>query len=148
VIVRRDVTLPASREDVWRVVSDPSTLPRWWPGVSRVEDAADDRWTKVFSSGHGKAVRADFTRLTAEHLERLTWRQEVEESPFERILAAATTEILLGDAEGGTRVTIELDQRPRGWARFAPFQFRSAGVRQVQGALDGLSGLFGPEESS
>ena len=52
----------------------------------------------------------------------------------------------MGEADGGSRVTIELDQRPRGWARFAPFQFRAAGVRQVQGALDGLAGLFGPGE--
>jgi len=146
VIVRRDVTLPAPREDVWRVISDPSSLPRWWPGVSRVEDATAEQWTKVFTSPGGKAVRADFTRIEAEPPDRILWRQEVEESPFERILVAATTEILLGDAGAGTRVTIELDQRPRGWARFAPFQFRSAGVKQVQGALDGLAELFGDRE--
>ena len=33
---------------------------------------------------------------------------------------------------------IALEQRPRGWARFAPMQFRAAGARQVKGALDGL----------
>ena len=34
-------------------------------------------------------------------------------------------------------MAIELDQKPRGWARFAPLQFRAAGTRQVQGAARG-----------
>ena len=40
-------------------------------------------------------------------------------------------------------MAVALDQRPRGWARFAPLQFRAAGVRQVKGALEGLEALFG-----
>jgi hypothetical protein len=39
-------------------------------------------------------------------------------------------------------VAIELEQKPRGWARFAPLQFRAAGKRQVEGALEGLERLF------
>ena len=73
---------------------------------------------------------------------QLVWRQEVEASHFERILAEATTSLQLSEAERGTRVTIELDQKPRGWARFAPLQFRAAGKRQVEGALEGLERLF------
>jgi uncharacterized protein YndB with AHSA1/START domain len=142
VVVRREIALAAAPDEVWSVVSDPNRLTEWWPGVTRVEDATATAWTTVLSSPKGKAVRADFTREAAEEGRRLVWRQEVEESPFERILASATTEIALEPAGGGTKVAIALDQRPRGWARFAPLQFRAAGVRQVRGAADGLEALF------
>ena len=39
-------------------------------------------------------------------------------------------------------MVLELDQKPRGWARLAPFQFRAAGKRQVEGALEGLERLL------
>jgi hypothetical protein len=87
-------------------------------------------------------VRADYTRIAASEPERLSWRQELEATPFERILAEATTSLELEPAEGGTRVTLALDQKPRGWARLAPFQFRAAGKRQVEGALEGLERLL------
>jgi uncharacterized protein YndB with AHSA1/START domain len=144
VIVKRETHVPAPPEEVWRLVSDPVRLPQWWPAVSRVEDASSAAWTTVLSSPKGKSIRVDYTRVEVEPERRLVWRQEVDESPFERILASALTEIALAADEGGTRVTIALDQKPRGWARFAPVQFRSAGVRQVQGALDGLKAVFEP----
>jgi uncharacterized protein YndB with AHSA1/START domain len=142
VIVKRETVVPAPPEEVWSLVSDPARLPQWWPGVTRVEEASADAWTTVLSSPKGKSVRVDYSRIESEPERRLRWRQEVGESPFERILAAAATEIALAPDEGGTRVTVALDQKPRGWARFAPLQFRSAGVRQVQGALDGLKAVF------
>jgi uncharacterized protein YndB with AHSA1/START domain len=145
VVVRRERTLPVAPAEVWRVVSDPARLPQWWPGVSRVEEASPEAWTKVLSSPRGKMVRADYTRVDADEPHRLLWRQEVEESPFERILAASTTEILLAPAGGGTRVTIAVIHRPRGWARFSPVQMRAAATRQVQGALDGLAQVFDAE---
>jgi uncharacterized protein YndB with AHSA1/START domain len=146
VIVRRETRLPVPPEEVWRAVSDPQRLPAWWPGVTRVEDASPEVWTKVLSSPRGKSVRADYTRLEAEPPRRLVWQQEVEETPFERILASAVTTISLEPDEGGTRVRIAIDQRPRGWARFAPAQFRAAAKRQVTGAIAGLEGLFGDGE--
>jgi uncharacterized protein YndB with AHSA1/START domain len=144
VIVKRDTVLPAPPEEVWRLVSDPEGLPRWWPAVARVEDATSTAWTTVLSSPKGKTIRVDYTRLEIEPERRLVWRQEVEESPFERILASAVTEVALAADEAGTRVTIALDQKPRGWARFAPLQFRRAGARQVEGALEGLRAVFEP----
>jgi uncharacterized protein YndB with AHSA1/START domain len=142
VIVRSETVVPERPDAVWGVVSDPQRLPDWWPGVTRVEEATSVAWTTVLTSAKGKSVRADYTRVTASEPTRLVWRQELAESPFERILAAATTSVLLAAEDGGTRVTIELDQKPRGWARFAPFQFRAAGRRQVQGATEGLERLF------
>jgi uncharacterized protein YndB with AHSA1/START domain len=143
VIVRRETVVPRAPDEVWQVISDPAQLPRWWPGVTRVEEATTQAWTTVLTSPKGKSVRMDFTRVEASEPTRLVWRQEVEQSPFERILAEATTSLELSEAEAGTRVAIALDQKPRGWARFAPLQFRAAGVRQVQGALEGLERLFG-----
>jgi uncharacterized protein YndB with AHSA1/START domain len=142
VILTRETVVPAPPEEVWSLVSDPARLPQWWPGVTRVEEATAQAWTTVLSSPKGKAVRADYTRVDAEEGRRLVWRQELEETPFERILAAATTEIALQPDGDGTRVRIALDQRPRGWARFSPLQFRAAGTRQVQGAVEGLEALF------
>jgi uncharacterized protein YndB with AHSA1/START domain len=142
VIVRRETLVDEPVEEVWRVVSDPGRLPDWWPGVARVEEATPEAWTTVLTSPKGKSVRVDYTRVEAQPPARLVWRQEVEESPFERILAEATTALELSAADGGTRVAIALDQRPRGWARFAPLQFRAAGKRQVEGALEGLERLF------
>jgi uncharacterized protein YndB with AHSA1/START domain len=143
VVARRETVVAASPEEVWKVVSDPAQLPRWWPGVTRVEDATPEAWTSVLSSPRGKVVRADYSRVEAVPDERIVWRQEVQGSPFERILASAVTTVsLTGEGEAGTRATLLLEQRPRGWARFAPIQFRVAGSRQVKGALGGLEALF------
>jgi uncharacterized protein YndB with AHSA1/START domain len=142
VIVKRETVVPRAPNEVWDVISDPAQLPRWWPGVTRVEEATAAAWTTVLTSPKGKSVRMDFTRVHAAEPDLLVWRQEVEQSPFERILAEATTSLELSQAEEGTRVSIALEQKPRGWARFAPLQFRAAGTRQVQGALDGLERLF------
>jgi uncharacterized protein YndB with AHSA1/START domain len=142
VIVRRETVVPKAVDEVWRVISDPARLPDWWPGVTRVEDATAMAWTTVLSSAKGKAVRADYTRVAATEPERLVWSQELAATPFERILAESTTSLELAPEAGGTRVVLELDQKPRGWARLAPFQFRAAGKRQVEGALEGLERLL------
>jgi uncharacterized protein YndB with AHSA1/START domain len=147
VILRDETVVPATPEEVWGLVSDPARLPQWWPGVTRVEEVTEDAWTTVLASPKGKAVRVDYSRVEADPERRLVWRQEIEESPFERILASSTTEVALAPEADGTRVTVSLDQRPRGWARFAPLQFRAAGRRQVKGAVDGLDSVFGTGDS-
>jgi hypothetical protein len=97
-------------------------------------------------SPKGKTVRADYSLVEAREPERLVWRHEVEESPFERLLSESTTEIALSaDATGGTVVRLTLNQRPRGWARFSPFQLRAAATRQAEAALEGLAELLGDE---
>jgi uncharacterized protein YndB with AHSA1/START domain len=143
VIVRREIVVPRAPDEVWALISDPAQLARWWPGVTRVEEATTEAWTTVLTSPKGKSVRMDYSRVEATEPTRLVWRQEVEQSPFERILTEATTSVELSAADEGTRVAIELDQKPRGWARLAPLQFRAAGKRQVEGAVEGLERLFG-----
>lgn len=145
-VVRRERALSAPPAEVWALVSDPTRLPAWWPGVSRVEEASREAWTTVLVSPAGKAVRADYSLVEAEPPERIRWRHEVAESPFERLLHESTTEVALApDPSGGTLVQIRLEQRPRGWARFSPFQLRAAGRRQADAALSGLAELFGDE---
>jgi len=143
--VSRARTMRASPEEVWRVVSDPERLPDWWPGVARVEEVSERAWTKVLTSPRGKLIRADYSLVEALAPRRLVWRHEVEESPFERILAESLTEVDLTPDDGGTRVGVTVRQRPRGWARFSPFQLRRAATRQVDGALEGLAGVFEDE---
>jgi uncharacterized protein YndB with AHSA1/START domain len=145
-VIRRERVVPAAPAEVWRVVSDPTRLAAWWPGVSRVEEASREAWTTVLVSPAGKSVRADYTLVEAEEPQRMLWRHEVEESPFERLLSESTTEIALAaGGEGGTVVRVTLAQRPRGWARFSPFQLRAAARRQAEAALEGLAELLGDE---
>src|SRR5207302_11497444 len=91
--VVRARTISAAPQTVWEVLSDPYHLPRWWPRVERVEDATPEAWTTVMRSPRGRAVRADYTRTDAHRPRQLRWRQELEETPFERVFAEAVTEI-------------------------------------------------------
>ena len=137
--VERRRTIPAAQEVLWDIVSDPHHLPRWWPGVARVEDATPEAWTKVLTSQKGKSVRADFTRVEYRPPHVLAWRQEVEESPFERILSEGVTRISLEPtASGETDVELQLVQRLRGLARFGGFMVRLASRRRLDEALDRL----------
>jgi len=143
-VVRRERVVPVPPAEVWRIVSDPHRLAAWWPNVSRVEEASSEAWTTVLVSKTGKSVRADYSLVEAEEPERVLWRHEVTASPFERLLRESTTEIALApEPTGGTRVRLTLDQRPRGWARFSPFQLRAAARRQAEAALEGLAELLG-----
>jgi uncharacterized protein YndB with AHSA1/START domain len=141
--VTRELTVRAPRDDVWRVVSDPESLPRWWPQVVRVEDATGEAWTNVLSTPRGRVVRADFTRTAIEAPRLVAWRQELVESPFERVFAAAETEVQLAEADSGTRVTLRADERLRGRFKLGGFIVRRAARRRLDDALVGLQRAVG-----
>lgn len=141
-VSRRHRVLSAAPERVWEVIEDPHHLPRWWPGVRRMEGVAEERWTQVFITKRGRPVRADFRLVSSEPLSRRAWEQEIPGSPFERVLSQSITEVVLEPVEGGTRVTISQDQRLRGSARTGGFLLRRATRRKLEEALDGLEGLF------
>ncbi len=142
--VRRSRRIAADQDAVWALVSDPAALPRWWPGVERVEDVTDDAWTKVLSSSRGKTVRADFTRTEADPPRSLEWRQEIAESPFERFMSAATTRVSLETEGGGeTRVELRATRRLRGLALLGGLMVRLATRRQLDEALAGLEAAVG-----
>jgi len=131
------------------VVGDPHHLPRWWPRVNRVEAVADDAFTEVLMSARGKVVRADFKLVDAAGPRRILWSQQVENTPFARVLKSAETEINLSDAGGdqrgaATQVTIELRQALQGFlARLGGHLVRRAAGSTIEEALDGLERIVG-----
>jgi uncharacterized protein YndB with AHSA1/START domain len=137
VIVTRSRTVPATADALWAVVADPSALPRWWPRVERVEGVSADGWTTVLRSGRGRTVRADW-RLDGSTPYRRAWSQQVEGTPFERVLAERRVEARVEPAVGGAVVTLELRQRGRRWARFGGFLLHGAARRELDAALDAL----------
>jgi uncharacterized protein YndB with AHSA1/START domain len=139
VIVTRSRTLPAAPETVWKLVADPRALARWWPRVERVKGVTGDGWTAVLRSSRGRAVRADWRLDGQEAGTRRAWAQEIEGTPFAKVLAERRVEARLEQVSGGTRVTIELRQRGRGMARFGRFMLRRAARKELDGALDGLA---------
>jgi uncharacterized protein YndB with AHSA1/START domain len=142
--ISRAKTIPAPRDEVWEVVLDPYHLPRWWPRVERVEEVSGTAWTKVMMSSRGRAVRSDFTRVETDAPRRMLWRQEVDESPFERLLSDSTIEVALEpDGEDRTRVRLTADQALRGKTRFGGMMVRRATRRNLDEALDGLKRAFG-----
>jgi uncharacterized protein YndB with AHSA1/START domain len=142
-VITRRRTVPASPERLWAVLADPEQLPTWWPRVERVEDASRKAWTTVLSTPKGsRTLRADYTLVDSDHPRRLSWRQEVEESPFERIFSSALTEVELEPAEDGrTHVKMTTQVRLRGFARLGGLQVTRATKRQLTGALEGLNAL-------
>lgn len=138
--VTRTRTVAAPPERIWTVVANPERLPEWWPRVQRVEEAGSAAWTTVVAAERGgRVLRADYTRLDADHPRRLSWRHEVAESPFERVMAASATDIELEPAgEGRTAVTIRERTELRGLSKLGAPQARRAIRRKLDGALAGL----------
>lgn len=131
--------IDASPDDVWTVVGDAHHLARWWPRVRRVEAVSESGWTKVFKTEKGRSVRADYTILEADPPRAIAWRQELEDSPFERLMDEAVTEVRISPSgSAATKVTVELRQKLRGWARFAPFLVKRGTRKLLDEALDGL----------
>jgi uncharacterized protein YndB with AHSA1/START domain len=144
--VTRTVTVDAAQDEVWALVSDPFHLPRWWPATARVEDASDDAWTSVLKSPAGKTVRADFTRIEADPPRRLVWRQELEESPFERVFSASETVIELDpEGSGATKVSLTSCERLRGRYRLGGWIVKRAARRRLDDALAGIKRAVAPE---
>ena len=141
---RRSRTVAAVPEQVWETVSDPYHLPRWWPRVERVEAVTDEHFTEVLTTLDGRSLRADFRVVDSRAPERRAWEQELEGTPFERVFAAASTEVRLLPDGDGTRVTVVVRQRVRGSARLGGFMVSRATGRVLDEALDALEALHGP----
>jgi uncharacterized protein YndB with AHSA1/START domain len=150
---RRSRTIAAPVQDLWELVCDPHHLPRWWPRVERVEDVADGAFTELMRTAKGKAVRADFLLVRADpQTHTLMWQQQLEGTPFARVLHSSETQLTLqseGPGEGvgeagATTVTIELRQKLGGFfPRFGGFMVRRAAAATLDEALDGLERVSG-----
>jgi uncharacterized protein YndB with AHSA1/START domain len=139
--VVRSRTIGAPRERVWELVSDPYHLPRWWPTVQRVEDVSGDAWTTVATSSRGRAVRFDWSRVYIDPPERIVWRQELAQTPFERFLRESVTGVILEPSGDATKVELRIVRKMRGLARYGGLQMRGAIRRELDGALDQLAAV-------
>ena len=136
--VSRKRLIQAPIERVWELISDPHSLPRWWPKMTRVEDVRDEAWTSVFGTERGNAVRADYRRTASEEPRRYGWEQELEGSPFERVLKSAAVAIELAPGDGGTVVTVTANETLRGLSRLGGPMMRGAAGDRLDDALDGI----------
>lgn len=142
--VTRSRTLGAPVAAVWAVLADPYALPRWWPLVRRVEGVDVARWTVVLGREGGKGVRADHRLEASDEAALRRWSLVVPGSPFARIVSASVWEARLAPDGPGARLTLELVQRPAGWARLGVLMLRRAGRRQLDAALDGMARAVEP----
>ena len=142
---RRSRIIAAPAEELWEVICDPHHLPRWWPRVNRVEDVEDGAFTEVMKTAKGKLVRADFRLVRSdERAHSLAWQQQLEGTPFARLLSSAETQVSLEPVAEGTSVTIELRQRLSGFfPRFGGFMVRRAAAATLDEALSGLERISG-----
>ncbi|HKZ13787.1 MAG TPA: SRPBCC family protein [Solirubrobacterales bacterium] len=145
---RRTVEAPVP--EVWKLVSDPYALPRWWPRVSRVEDVdarqggRRSQWTKVLETQHGRGVRADYRCVSSAEPERYVWEQQLEGSPFAKHLKESTVEIELhAGGEGETRVVMTSIQTMRGMSRLGGWLMRKGQRDILDTALDGIEEALG-----
>jgi uncharacterized protein YndB with AHSA1/START domain len=131
------------RDRVWDLVSDPHSIPRWWPRSKRVEDVRgeglDARWTAVLETERGTPVRADFRCTSHTEGSTLAWEQELEGTPFERILRRADLRIDVSAAgDEGALVELTSTERLRGLSRLGATMLRGAARRRLDEALDGI----------
>lgn len=142
--VTRKRTIAAPVADVWRLVSDPHSLPRWWPRTGRVENVElksagrRSQWTKVLQTAEGRGVRADFRCLSSAEGERYVWEQQLEGTPFAKHLRSSQIEIGLRPDENGTRVSIASVQTLKGLSRMGSPMMRHGQATILDEALDGI----------
>ncbi len=142
--VTRRRAIAAPPQEVWRLISDPHSLPRWWPRVGRVENVdrrsagRRSQWTKVLETAEGRGVRADFRCLSSAANERYVWEQQLEGTPFAKHLRRSEVEVALRGEGDGTRVTLSSVQTLRGLSRLG-----SPLMRRGQGAIldEALNGI-------
>lgn len=146
--VRVERTIGAPPADVWRIAADPAHLPRWWPRTIRVEGLAGTgrraRWTQVLEARSGAAVRADYRCTESTEGERAVWEQQIEGTPFEKVLRSAEIELRIEPVSAGTKVELRARQALRGLSRLGAPMMKSAWRKTLAGALTGLSDALEP----
>jgi len=148
--IGRKRVIASASDRTWDLISDPHHLARWWPLAQRVEDVREEgeglRWTLALRSERGTQVRADYTGGEIEPGHRFAWDQQVEGTPFERILRSARVEIGVmsaGDDDDKTLVSLTSHERLRGLSRLGSPMMRAAAGRRLDEALENLDHALG-----
>jgi hypothetical protein len=92
----------------------------------------------VLGTAEGRGVRADFRCTEAVAGTRMSWRQQIPGTPFERHLKAYSVEVGLEAVAGGTAVTLVVVQTLRGLSRLGGPMMRRGQGAVLDEALDGL----------
>jgi uncharacterized protein YndB with AHSA1/START domain len=150
---RRSATFADTPETLWATVADPHHLPRWWPGVQRVEDVDPESFTQVLEGRRGQTVREDYAVVEQTDGRRCRWRRKPAGTPVERILGRVEVTIELSEPEpaargggagtpgaAGTLVTLTLRKAP-GCKPFGTV--RRAGRAELDEALAELGRIHG-----
>lgn len=152
--VSRRRTIEAPVEEVWKLVSDPYNLPRWWPRTARVEnvDRKDggrrSQWTQVLETAEGRGVRADYRCLSSATNERYVWEQELVGTPFAKHLKSSEFAVELRPAGAGTEVELSSSQSTRGLSKLGSPMLRSAQAKILDAALDGVEEALSTKSTS
>jgi uncharacterized protein YndB with AHSA1/START domain len=132
-------TIKRPVEDVWAVVSDPTTTPKWRDSLLSVEKTSDE------PTGVGSTFRGTGTMFGRHNQTEFT----VAEFEADRTFAIATMTpfpltitIVLEPAEDGTRVEMIADAEPRGFLKLAQPLMVSLGRRNNQKDLGKLRDLL------
>lgn len=143
--VTRTRTIAAPVGDVWELVSDPHSLPRWWPRTVRVENVEGKsggrrgQWTKVLRTAEGRGVRADYRCVSAAVGERYVWEQDLDGTPFERHLKRSRVEVGLRERGAEeTEVSLASVQTLKGMSRLGSPLMRRGQGETLDEALDNL----------
>jgi uncharacterized protein YndB with AHSA1/START domain len=140
--ITRKRTISAEVGDAWDLVSDPYSLPRWWPRTTRVESVAGEgdgaEWTSVLGTADGRGVRADFRCRESVTGERYAWEQLIEDTPFARHMRRYRVEVALRREGARTEVSIAVDQTLRGLSRLGSPMMRRGQGALLDEALDGI----------
>jgi uncharacterized protein YndB with AHSA1/START domain len=147
--VKRSRSLPVEPGQAWKLIADPHNLPRWWPETVRVESvqgapgAVRSRFTQVFETSKGTAVRADYRITGSTSGERLVWEQQIDGTPFEKFLRAAVLEMRIAadgaaDEAAASRITLEARRQLRGTSKLGSPMMKGATKRSLDAALDGI----------
>jgi hypothetical protein len=99
-------------------------------------------------TGKGKVVRADYRCLSASKPREMVWEQELEGTPFERILSESRLEVGLKESGGSTRLTLTARQRLRGLSRLGSPMMRRGTARTLDEALEGVERALSAGEGS
>ncbi len=92
----------------------------------------------MLTTRRGSLVRADYRCTSSAEGERFIWEQELENTPFEKLLRSNRLSISLSTDGVRTKVTLEAEQAMRGLSRLGAPMAARATRRTLSDALEAI----------